>query len=375
MPRLSHHHLGHLVLHHERGQAVEVGLVLGPLHRLQRAGQRPGGVGQRDAPPAGADVDAHHPAAAPAPRRHLQPGRQPLGQVDLGGLVGDRREPPRQGDLAGRVVRRLPGRGARPGGRDLGQVTPPLADRAGVLRVVLRHDSYLPTAAATASSPAFSAAGIPAGSVPPPWATSGLPPPPPPTCGAAVLISSPAEMPRSTAAGLSAATSATFPPASETSRTTAGRSVPRRARTSRARVRRSPPARPSGAPVTTCTPPTSVACCASVPAAATLCWARSSASSLSTSRSRASMPLTRSTRPSVGVLSRSPSWRTRSRSRARERNPSSPTTASTRRDPEPTEDSPVSASGPIWALPRTWVPPQSSRDQGPPISTTRTCSP
>src|SRR3954452_24484741 len=143
------------------------------------------------------------------------------------------------------MVLLLTGLLARPGGRHRGQAAAALADRAGVIRVVLRHDPYLPTAAATASSPAFSAAGIPAGSMPPPCATSGLPPPRPPTCGAAVLISSPADSPRSTAPALSAATSATFPPALEASRTTAGRSAASRPRTSRASVRRSPPPRPS----------------------------------------------------------------------------------------------------------------------------------
>src|SRR3569833_189375 len=242
MPRLSHHHLGHLVFHDPRREAVQIGLVRGPLHRLQRTGQRAGGVGQRDADPHRAHVAAHHAAAAATSRRHLQPGRQPHGQVDLGGLVGHRR--------------------TGPGGRHGWQAAAPRPDRAGVLRVVLRHDPYLPTAAATASSPALSAAGIPAGSVPPPWATSGLPPPRPPTCGAAALISSPAESPRWTAPGLSAATSATLPPATKASRTTAGRSAPSRPRTASARVRRSPPARPSRAAVTSATPPTSVACCA-----------------------------------------------------------------------------------------------------------------
>src|SRR3954466_3719127 len=64
---------------------------------------------------------------------------------------------------------------------------------------------YLPPATATACAPASSAAGMPAGSVPPPWATSGLPPPRPPTDGAAALIRSPADRPRETAAGVSAA--------------------------------------------------------------------------------------------------------------------------------------------------------------------------
>ena len=43
-----------------------------------------------------------------------------------------------------------------------------------------------------------------------------------------------------------------------------------------------------------------------------------------------------------------------------------------RRLPEPTLVSPVTTTVPICEEWATWVPPQSSRDQGPPISTTRT---
>ena len=45
-----------------------------------------------------------------------------------------------------------------------------------------------------------------------------------------------------------------------------------------------------------------------------------------------------------------------------------------RRAPEPTDFSLRIANGPISAVERTWVPPQSSIDQ-PPMSTTRTMSP
>ena len=51
-----------------------------------------------------------------------------------------------------------------------------------------------------------------------------------------------------------------------------------------------------------------------------------------------------------------------------------PTAASTRRSPDPTEDSPVIATGPICEECSTWVPPHSSTDHGPPISTIRTVS-
>ena len=42
--------------------------------------------------------------------------------------------------------------------------------------------------------------------------------------------------------------------------------------------------------------------------------------------------------------------------------------------PAPTDVSLVIASGPTWEECCTWVPPQSSRDHSPPISTTRTSS-
>ena len=47
---------------HEGGEAVQIGVVLGAAQGLQRAGQRAGGVGERQADPDGADVDAEHPA-------------------------------------------------------------------------------------------------------------------------------------------------------------------------------------------------------------------------------------------------------------------------------------------------------------------------
>src|SRR5215213_997093 len=385
MHRLPHDHLRHLVFHHEGGEAVEIGLVLRPAERLQRAGERARGVRQCEADAHRADVDTQDPPGRPLrrgpSRGHLEVLGPATAEVDLARLVRDRREATAEVQFGRRVVLRLRRGlggcgGTLPGRRHGRQLAPSSADRAGVLGVVLAvgHVGHLPVAVATACSPACSAAGIPAGSVPPPWATSALPPPRPPTGTAAARSTSLADSPRSRAAGFSAATSATLPPDSDASRTTAGPSASR-PRTSRASVRRSPPPRPAGDPVTTATPSTSLAPAASWPAAATDCCARSSASSLSTSRSRDSMPLTRSTSPSCGDFKRSESCRTRSRSRARYRKPSRPTTASTRRAPEPTEDSPVSARVPICALPRTCVPPQSSRDQGPPISTTRTCSP
>src|SRR5215207_4093865 len=263
MPRLSHDHLCHLVFHDEGDQPVQIRPVLGPAEGLQRTGQRAGGVRQRKTDPHLADVDREYPAALAArpgpPRRHLEVLGPSAAQVDLAGLVGHRREPAAEVQLGRRVVGRLLLR-AGPRRGDGGQLPPPSADRAGVLGVVLGvgHVGHLPEAAATACSPACSAAGIPAGSVPPPWATSALPPPRPPTGPAAALSTSLADSPRSRAAGLRAATRATLPSDSDASRTTAGRSASR-PRTSRASVRRSPPPRPAGDPVTTATPSTSLA--------------------------------------------------------------------------------------------------------------------
>ena len=63
------------------------------------------------------------------------------------------------------------------------------------------------------------------------------------------------------------------------------------------------------------------------------------------------------------------------RSVDRYRKESMPEYASMRRTPEPIDDSPSTATGPIWEVWSTWVPPHSSMENGPPISTTRTRSP
>ena len=69
------------------------------------------------------------------------------------------------------------------------------------------------------------------------------------------------------------------------------------------------------------------------------------------------------------------SWLTSVRSAARWLNEFRPTSASTRRLPEPTDCSETRDSEPSWEVEPTWVPPHSSRDHGPFISTTRTSSP
>ena len=78
---------------------------------------------------------------------------------------------------------------------------------------------------------------------------------------------------------------------------------------------------------------------------------------------------------SRGVLSDVDSCETSARSAASCRKASCPTRASTRRFEAPTEASPTRLINPTSALADTWVPPQSSRDQGPPMSTMRTVSP
>ena len=98
-------------------------------------------------------------------------------------------------------------------------------------------------------------------------------------------------------------------------------------------------------------------------------------------RPRARRPRSRPPRPRGGFFAslrtRSSSARSSSASRAcscRYANASPAVTASMRRAPEPTELSVRIANGPISAVERTCVPPQSSTDQ-PPMSTTRTTSP
>ena len=101
----------------------------------------------------------------------------------------------------------------------------------------------------------------------------------------------------------------------------------------------------------------------------------SDAISRSASFSWATIRATRSATWSGCTLSVSASPITSERSLARCWNASIPTNASTRRMPEPTEDSALSASSPTCADCATWVPAHSSRDQPSPMSTTRTTSP
>src|SRR5665647_1686186 len=203
---------------------------------------------------------------------------------------------------------------------------------------------------------------------------SSLPPPPPPRTVAAALASDPARSPALRAAALVATSTTGRSLLTPPTATTAAAS-PSRARTSRTRARRSStPATSPTSLVTRRTGPTCWAPSASVPTEARSHPRRRPASSFSASRSRAIRPATRSGSSSGRAFSASVSVETNARSRARWWNASRPTSASTRREPEPTDDSPVSATIPIWLEWSTCVPPHSSRDHGPPISTTRTCS-
>ncbi len=78
---------------------------------------------------------------------------------------------------------------------------------------------------------------------------------------------------------------------------------------------------------------------------------------------------------SRGVLRVEVSCDTMARSTARSWNASRPTSDSMRRLVDPTDDSPTTLMSPICALEDTCVPAHSSRDHGPPMSTTRTVSP
>src|SRR6185312_472110 len=222
---------------------------------------------------------------------------------------------------------------------------------------------------------ADNASGVLEASEPPPWATSSLPPPPPPRIPAAVRTRAPAFTPSPLAASL-VATSTSGRAFATPVRTTVAGSEPRRERRSRASARRSS-AEPTGPAswARTRTPATSCACETSAAAWAVRCSARSRSISFSAALSLASVAWTRSVNSAEGTRKSSVSSLTRVRSAAPWRKASMPTRASTRRLPEPTDCSPSSVSVPICEVLATWVPPHSSRDQAPSISTTRTVLP
>src|SRR5699024_11422341 len=254
---------------------------------------------------------------------------------------------------------------------DIAHVDPeadPSRQPAGLGARPLRH-AHAVGAAAIASRTAVSAAGMRAGSPPPPCARSGLPPPRPPIASAAPRSIVPAARPRSRAVALVAMTSAARPPSWPATAIVTGTSSPSRERRSRARVRRSPAAIPSPASCATRrTPATSLADSTSLPASAWSCWPRRAASCFSMSFIRWVRERTRSGSSSAApTFSSSESWETSACSLAWWRQADSPTSASTRRTPLPIAASPMSCTVPIAPVLSTWVPPQSARDQSPPI--------
>src|SRR5690625_885449 len=229
-----------------------------------------------------------------------------------------------------------------------------------------RHASVI--AAATASS----ACTIRVGSWPPPCARSGLPPPPPPSSPHARLTRSPARSPRACAPASAATTTLGLPPTVPAAATTTA-SASIRFLTSVTKLRTSPASATSPRSVAEYTTPPRSRAPATASAAAASTRARpSSAIVRSASLSRSSSDSTRPGTSAPGTLSISDSDLSRVRSRARPRKASSPTEASTRRVPEPTEASDSREIGPTWLVRPTCVPPHSSRENGPPMSTTRT---
>src|SRR5699024_8677866 len=229
-------------------------------------------------------------------------------------------------------------------------------------------------ASRTASRNAVAAASIAAGSVPAPCAMSGFPPPRAPSAGAMALTRSPARRPRSCAAPLTAMTKGTLSAVGAVRHTTPASppSRPLRAAPSR---RGSPAAAPSAECVRNRMPARSSADARISPAREASCAARSDSRVFSVSRSLAVSAATRSGNSSAGALSEVARPETSARSRAWCRYASMPTYASTRRIPEPSEDSPRRLTGPIREVLDTCVPPHSSMEKGPPISTPRTREP
>src|SRR5581483_5860997 len=98
---------------------------------------------------------------------------------------------------------------------------------------LLHHQHHHRLAARSASRNAETASGTPAGLVPPPCASSGLPPPRPPIAAENDGTNLPAASPRPRAASVVATTNDTLPPSALNSATTPGR-APSRPRTSEA---------------------------------------------------------------------------------------------------------------------------------------------
>src|SRR4051794_18790631 len=235
------------------------------------------------------------------------------------------------------------------------QSSPPRRDRHGPLPPARSPQPDSSTAFSTAAS----RCGAWSAGTPPPCARSALPPPRPER---APLTRSAADRARLFAAAFTDTTSDALPRAGAATATTAGRAASILPRISCARVRTSLPAAPSGASVPTyATPCRSFAWAASDAAPPRTIWARSFSSSFSASRSAVTVCSTRSATWSPGTRNSSASRDTSRCSLARKPKASMPTSASTRRPPEPTEASERIFTRPSWPERATWVPPHSSR--------------
>ena len=318
-----HDHLCHLVFHDERGEPVEIGAVLRPAEGLERA--REGARGSDSARP-----------TRPCPRRRPAPGRRgddsrrggtfrcsgqpPLRSISLVSLVTGGGNPRlRSSSVVGWYVGcARPGRDAA-ARRNCGQFAPPSRRGRcprGCTRLVRTSSTSRWRSQPPARRPA-TPRGSPRGRFRPLGDVGLAAAPAPDRRGALPASRSLADSPRERRGRVQCCHECHLATGLRREQDHRGRAARQPATDVEGQRPRSPPPRPAGEPVTRATPPTSFADEASCPAAASVCCPRSSASSLSASRSRASMPLTRSTRPSCGVFSRSASWRTRSRSRAR----------------------------------------------------------
>ena len=204
---------------------------------------------------------------------------------------------------------------------------------------------------------------------------SSRPPPPPPRIPAASLARTPALAPWLRAASVVATMTDGLPSTTAPSATTAGEDWTL-SRTPFAKFRR------SSTDVKPATESTMTVYAPAVPAAATRLGTSSRTAAASNSAIFRSAALrlatksdTRAVTSSRGALSDADSSLTMARSTARLRNASAPTRDSIRRFDEPTEASLTMLMRPICDECDTWVPAQSSRDQGPPMSTIRTVSP
>ena len=316
---------------------------VGREHRGQRAGERRGpwrppaprrrtrsGAGRRPPrPPSCSSTSAASRSRSPRPRATVSTGR---GDEPVGVATGDADAHVAHVDAEPTLAPRL----TRPGARS--------------------------TSARTSAS-AWSAC---AASAPPPCATSSLPPPLPPSAAVGDLDQRVRrQAPRARLVvdrddhRRLAVDGRRRPPPRRAVRPAAGRARrgracarPRRRHRRRGARRSRPRRRPRAAR-------------ASSPAAASSWATRTRSISFSAPRSRSTRSATRSGSSSGRALSASLSWATSTCSRARKRYASAPTSASTRRTPEPIDDSPSSLTTPSCADRPVCVPPQSSRAQSP----------